>query len=104
MEVDFLAMTSRTVRVAPMTGRNRQGVPQYGTDAEYPAYIARELTQTITAGGSEELSTAQVYLLAVPPNLNPEARLTMPDGTKPRILRTAVFDDDEGEYGAVIYV
>lgn len=89
------ALLKETVTVRPKTGRSGYGAPAYGAPVTYPARC-RQVSRLVRApDGQEKLASWEVRLDgdAV---VGPEDEVTLPNGTKPPILRVSSVPDETG--------
>lgn len=77
---------TETVKIAPRTSVNADRIEAFGSDVSVKAYIERSPKMIRDASGREVVRNALV-IVDITPTVEPTARLTMPDGTKPKILR-----------------
>lgn len=78
---------TETVQIAARTGNaNADRIESFGSNVAVPAYIERSPKMTRDASGREVVRNALV-IIDITPTVEPTARLTMPDGTTPKILR-----------------
>lgn len=85
MRVGTKRWLTSTVTVEPYSSVDEDGQPTYGAGVAYDAFVAHKSVKVYAPDGLEVVSSSQVYLDedAV---VTSSARITLPDGTKPRIL------------------
>jgi hypothetical protein len=76
---------NETVQIAARSGVDADRVESFGADVPVAAYIERAPQMTRDASGREVLRSA-VVIIDETPVVQPTARITMPDGKRPRIL------------------
>lgn len=97
---DFLDLMPSTFWVEPYLGRNTYGAATYGPPAPYRGH-KNDKTHFIRASSGEQIvSRGMVWLATNGASIGVEDRLTLPDGTKPKILDVNGGDD---ETGATLY-
>jgi hypothetical protein len=98
LESDFLAMSTQTITVEPLSTVNAYGAPTFGTSTTYRAYIEPGTFITKNLQGVEEVASAMVYVLSSSASLAVQDRVTLPDGRKPKLIRVDILNDDEGQH------
>ncbi|MGH9202205.1 MAG: hypothetical protein ACRD2A_13330 [Vicinamibacterales bacterium] len=93
-EVDFADWPLQTVTWAALTGRDQYGVPTYGTATSVKAYVVPASMETRAL--VEERNVQTIAYLLDAPNVAPEDKLTLPDGTSPVIVAVNRFFDERG--------
>lgn len=101
MADDFLPELNHIVTLTPttVTGNNTR-IP--GTPHQYHARIEQDAKAVYTATGQVVFSTGRVLLHpksldgTVLTAVNPDMMLTLPDGTKSRILTIGAMEDEVG--------
>jgi CxxC motif-containing protein (DUF1111 family) len=104
MRVGTKRWLSSSVTVEPYSSIDEDGQQTYGTAVTYDAFVAHKSVKVFNPDGVEVVSSAQVYLDedAV---ITSSARITLPDGTKPRILAVETSNNitDGTAYLKVVY-
>lgn len=100
LEADFLAMSTQTITVVPLSTLNAYGAPTFSTASSttYRAYIEPGSFITKNLQGVEEVASATVYVLSSSASIGTQAQLTLPDGRIPKIIRVDTLNDDEGQH------
>jgi hypothetical protein len=102
---DFVHMFPDTVTYREYTGFDAHGKPQYSGDAiSYTArvvYITRRVTSMIS--GEEVVSNTSVWVADLE-SVSVHGELTLPDGTKPKILSWEKYPDARGFHHVKIFV
>lgn len=92
----------------PFTGKNGEGGYSYGTGVQRAALVERKAKMVRNAQGEEVVSTHVVtFLRPIAANGSPgrrepidhRDRMTMPDGSKPKILSIEDFTDKDTSAG-----
>lgn len=105
-------MMSSTVTVAPRTGQDGYGKPEYGAAATYRAHISRKRTLVRDAAGEQVESGQAVHLMTTAPIL-PTSLLTLSTGdagstspglVNPKILAVERRSDQAGPHHVVLYL
>lgn len=79
-----------TVTVEAYEGDGGRG-PIYGAPQTVPCYLEHKTRLARTSDGRQVTSTSQVFC-DLGPKVTTEARVTLPDGTRPAVLQIAEFD------------
>lgn len=99
--------TGRTVDIAPETGRDLWHSSTTGTKTEYPAKVEDAQVEEITSGGSTgsgEIVThngSRVFV-AADLDITPQATITLPDGSEPRIVNIDKQRDRRGNVALTV--
>ena len=93
-------MMPHTVTVEPHSGRDQYDAPSYGTAQTIAnsrvVYRRRWIRR---ADGTEVMSRGVVWLGAIPsPVIDPEVRITLPDGSTPPVLDVEELPDEDGAH------
>jgi hypothetical protein len=103
VERDFLAMMPFTVSIEPVTGQDRYGADTYGPAVEVQALIQQRVQQVRGPTGGEITVDTEVYL-GEALEVQPGARLTLPDASR-RIVQSANRNaDDKGWHNTILYL
>lgn len=104
-ETDFDDLMKSTVTVKHFTGYDNYGASAFGTAASYNARIVYEPKRILAQNGQEAVSSVQVWISgSVPPAMNVKDQITLPDGTKPVIMRLdQVYDESGTEHHTKVY-
>lgn len=98
---DFLDMYPSVITLTPYTVTGT-GAHIRGTARQYHAYVVADSKAIYTATGQMVFSTSVVIMHpksldnVVLVSATPDAELTLPDGTKPKILSIGGLDDESG--------
>jgi hypothetical protein len=79
------------------------GTATYGTSVSYAALVV--YTSKLVAGPDdrEVTSVTQVYIPSSSASVAEHDRLTLPDGTQPRVIKVDRYADDNGQHNTVIW-
>ena len=94
---DWADLMAATVTLAPLTSRDRYGAGSYGAAVSYQARVSYRTKWIRMADGSIVNSQGEVWLRSAA-RVDPEARLTLPDGTTPPILMVQTPSDESGAH------
>ena len=100
-EYDFLEMMIDTITLEPLTGADGYSKPTFGPGTQLRARVEYRTRLVRTVDNVEAVSTATTILFDAQP-VDPMSRLTLPDGTQPKILAVNNFKDDIGVYNIEI--
>lgn len=126
IEVEFVELMQDLVTIEPRTGTNRYGNATYGPAITYVARVQGEAQEVRDMMGAIQISSAQIWAVPVVASNSgapgafqragqwyvvapfsytpkPPDRLTLPDGTKPLILRTNMENDESGPHHLKVY-
>ena len=84
-----------------MTGRNRNLEPQFGDPVPYKALVIYGAERVYTADGKEDVASARAYL-GSNDAIAAESKITMPDGSEPRIISVERYSDTKGPAHTVL--
>ena len=91
------------VSVEPWESQDEFGEPSYGASVSYPARIVHAMKLVRNDEGREVVSNARAFVNTGTTAISPKARVTLPDGTQPKILTVERFPDEAGEIATTIY-
>lgn len=83
-----------TILVASKTSADDYGKPVYGSDVEYKGRVVKKLRMILSSTGDQRMSETQVILDAT--SVQPDDRITLPDGRKPRIIAIETYAEFGG--------
>lgn len=106
LEKDFLAMAEGEVIVDPSTEVTLYGAFEKSTEKRqrYPARVEWNNRLIVGPDGKEVASAATVFVLSSSASIALEARVELPNGEKPRLLRVDVVNDEEGQHHLEVYI
>lgn len=107
IEDEFLELMTETATVTKrLTGpgsRNLYGVTTFATlSSPFRGRYVRKNRMVRTVSGDEVVSRSHFYFHGTP-GLEPEDKVTLPDGTSPPILSVESYPDDHGSHHEVAY-
>ena len=102
---DFL---SAEVTREPFAGQNVHGEPSFGAAVTVICRVVYKPSVVQLGGGGngtveEHVSTATVYCQGVT-GWGLRDRITMPDGSTPKILQVVTYPDEDGPHHQVVFV
>lgn len=92
---DFLDLMPDTVTVEPFAGRDGYGAPSYGAPVQYRARVVYRPNLVHAPDGKEVVARGTVWL-ATSDAVSTEDRLTLPDGSTPRVVAVERYTDASG--------
>ncbi len=95
MPWDFRELMTQTVTVQPQSGNNAAGEPTFGDAITIRCRIQGTIKEIRAADGLTRMSSALVILDGVY-GIEPQDKLTLPDGTTPVILSVNQNNDGAG--------
>jgi hypothetical protein len=94
---DFLDLMPDTVTYRAVTSRDNYGLPSYGSASSYRARVVyKTLRTTSMSSGQEVLAAGEVWLAGTPSPPDIDDKITLPDGSTPKILNFERFTDEAG--------
>jgi len=99
---DFFPELSQLVTVAPYLGMSGANVRTYGPAKTYHCRIQEDAKAIYTVTGQQVVSTGTIFVhpratdTTVLTALTADAKVTLPDGTSPRLLRVGAEPDGNG--------
>jgi hypothetical protein len=119
IEQEFVELMQDLITIEPRTAVDQYNNPTYGAAATYLAHVQPDAQEVRDMMGSTQISSAQIWAVplaasfqgvtgaiqrkgqwyvVVPFTVTPKPpdRITLPDGTQPLILRSAVISDETG--------
>lgn len=97
---EFSDVMHQVVTIAPVSGYDKFGKRTYGPAVEYECRIVEILERVVDFDGKDTSATTVIWGLPHPtqglPNLGPDSRVVLPDGTTPPVLYYSVYPDDRG--------
>jgi len=99
---DFSDMVSDTAQHAPLLSRDGYGAPTYDTAVSYSGRLVREHRMVRDAAGEQVVSTAQFWFIGTPA-VDPQDKVTLSDGTTPKIISVGRPQDEGGEAFTKVY-
>lgn len=94
-----------TVLVEKSLGEDGYGNRTFGPPVQYQARVQGRQRLVRTLGGDERVSMVTVYIMGTP-GVQPDDRLTLPDGwipLKPPILALGKVADEKGQHHEVVF-
>jgi hypothetical protein len=104
-ESEFADLMHDEVTIQPYLGRDGYGRATFGAARVYRARVVGRLRRITAMSGQEAVSTATTVLLNST-GVNPESRITLPEGFEPRtppILAILRDKDDRGRITETIF-
>jgi len=100
---DYSDMAPHTVTLEPLSTMGLYAEPTYGTSASYSALVTYQTKLVVTPGGKEVASQTTVYIPSSSASAAESDRITLPDGTQPRILKVDRWADGDGQHSVTVY-
>ncbi|MFW6079000.1 MAG: hypothetical protein ACODAE_05225 [Gemmatimonadota bacterium] len=105
LDPQLLDLAPHSVTVNAFSTRDADGAATYSTaGSTYSALVDETPRRIRTAAGEEVVSAATVYLLSTSADIGVQDKLTLPDGSTPKILRTAEHADEDGTHHTVVHL
>ena len=97
---EFAGIMHQAISISPVQSYDEFGARTYGAAVSYECRILERLERVVDFDGRDTSATTIVWGLPHPtsgiPNVGPDSRVTLPDGTTPPVLYYAVYPDDFG--------
>ena len=100
---DWADLMKERVTIAPFVSRDSYGVPTYGSGVSYKCRIGHSSKWVRKSDGSIVVASAAVWIEGSP-EITPQAKLTLPNGSTPPIISVDRFFDDRGAHHVKIYL
>lgn len=105
----FNELLTQTVIITPWSSVNEYGDVTYGSATTYPARVVNKLEKVVDFAGRESLSNSVVWVGPETtgdtlPDVTADAKITLPDGSTPGILRVEEYPDETGSHHVKIYL
>lgn len=92
-----------TISISPASSRDAYGKRAFGTSVDVENCRVQGGAHKVTdQNGEEVVASGRVYVAGAPA-ATPESRLTLPDGSTPRILVVHRSTDERGAHHTVIH-
>lgn len=105
LEKQFLAFSTQTVSVAPLSTVSAYGAPSHSTSpTSYNAYIEPGTRVVLNTQGVQEVASATVFVFSTSATIGPQDKLTLPDGRIPKLLRVDPVNDNKGQHHVEIAI
>lgn len=92
-----------TVTIAPFSAYDAYGKPTHGAPVSRSARVVRGHKRVVAQSGDEVLSYARAFVKTDGLAISTLDKVTLPDGTTPKILTVEEWPDDEGVRASTIY-
>lgn len=102
MDPELLELMPHTVTVARRIGKDKFGEAEFAPAVPYPAQVVERVKRVRDAAGEERISTVQA-IVATDKAISPFDKITLPDGTSPKILAVGSYPDEAGLHTVEVY-
>lgn len=105
-ERDFLELMPDTVTITQRSGSNAYGEHTFSGATTHRARIVKKIEMLRTIRGEEKVSDTVVWVAGngTFPNVEPDDKVTLPDGTTRPVLQIHTFGDDDGNHHVKVYL
>ena len=103
LEKSFLDLAPHTVTIAALSTVDLYGVPTHGSGTTYSALVVDQTKRVIGTDGQERIATQVAYVLSSSAEVNEADKITMPDGSTPKIVKVDTYSDDQGQHNVVVW-
>jgi hypothetical protein len=97
LDATLLDLMVDTIVWEELLGHFGDGSPRYGSPASLQARVVYQTEMVYDATGQEQISTVTIWVGSAP-GVKPGDRITLPDGTQPRILNVHQYPDEDGAH------
>lgn len=98
---DFETIMRQSITIEEALSYDKFGARTYGTAIQYDCRIVEKLERVVDFDGRDTSATTVIWALPHPisgiPDIGPDSRVVLPDGTSPPVLYFAVYPDENGE-------
>jgi hypothetical protein len=105
---DLLELMPFTITIASVTSVDKFNKRTYGSAVSYRCRIVARMEQVVTEDGRQAQSSHILWVAppasGVIPNLRPNCKLTLPDGTTPPVLAIETYPDEDGNQHMKIFL
>ncbi len=105
---DFEDLMPHTVTIATVASRDEYNKRTYSTAVTYTARVLERMTRVVDREGRETIATHVVWIAphadSGAPALEPDAEITLPDGSTPPIIRVESIPDEDGDHHVKVYL
>lgn len=98
IEKDFSEMMPHTIVLAAQSSLDSYGRPSWGSGTSYQCRVVYQQTMTRDADGREVVQRGKALLYGVALSAAVQYKLTLPDGTQPRVLDVKQLKDQNGDH------
>ena len=96
---DFSELMIQSVTYRPVASRDVYGKPSYGASVSYRARVVHKTLRTSNQfSGQDWVGNGIIYLGAYITTIDPDDEWTLPDGSKPQVVRLENYPDEVGNY------
>jgi hypothetical protein len=101
---DWLDLMPHTVTYAAKSGEDAYGKPTHGTGTDYTARVTYTHKRVATPDGMEVVASVQVWLNGTLSSISVDDKITLPDGTTPKIVSWDTATDEDGSHHTKLYL
>lgn len=98
---DFFDLMPTTATYQNQTGYNIYGQPTVGEVVTFKCHISRQNISSYSPEGLSVVEGGTIQMNGIY-DITKEAKLTLPDGSNPKILQVKTFFDENGEHHTTI--
>ena len=100
-------LMAATLTIAPVSSRDKFGAITYGDAVTYSCRLTERQENVVTFNGSQVLAGSVAWCAPHAssgiPNLTPDCKVTLPDGSTPTLLRFETIADEQGDYSFKLF-
>lgn len=109
MDAGLLDLLIDTVSIAPWASQNAAGESTFGTAVEYAALVEyntlkADVIGTIDGRGGTAIVFHAIVYLDGRPSISLRDKVTLPDGSTPRVINVRSYSDQSGGYTTEVHV
>ncbi len=99
---DWLDMMVHTCSHAALSSRDASGVPTYGSATSYSCRVVYKNQRVLSSDGNEVVARGMIWFAGVP-DIDPNDKITMPDGSAPPIISVERYTDEVGLHHTKVF-
>lgn len=99
---DWEDMLINTCYHQALSSRDASGVPTYGTAATYKCRVVYKNARVVDSYGNEVVARGMIWFMGTP-NIDPNDKITMPDGDAPPIISVERYTDEVGLHHTKVF-
>ena len=98
IERDFYEMMPHTITLAAQSGIDKYGKPSWGSGSSYRCRLIFDQKMMRDAEGREVVRQGKALLYGYDLSADVKYRLTLPDGTTPKVITVKQLKDQNGDH------
>lgn len=95
-ETEFLGFMPHTIVVYPMVSANQYAEEVHSTQGSTYRAMVEERPDVVRSAYGEEVVSSHIAYVASTERIDLSARVVLPDGSEPSLIRADIFYDEDG--------